>query len=96
MYLRKRKEREVRLTEAHTRTLISVVVEMSRLLGPSAEMRPVLESLFHRTLICSQPKNRQVQNLLGYTGWFTYSCKLVEMTLIYDVPPTCPAALPIC
>ena len=54
----KRKEKEVRLTEAHTRTLISVVVEMSRLLGPSAEMRPVLESLFHRTLICSQPKHR--------------------------------------
>ena len=62
MFHRKRKEKEVRLTEAHTRTLISVVVEMSRLLGPSAEMRPVLESLFHRTLICSQPKHRLVQN----------------------------------
>ena len=67
----KRKEREVRLTEANTRTLMSVVVEMSRLLGPSAEMRPVLESLFHRTLICSQPKHRSVlslgsiNNLLG-------------------------------
>ena len=58
----KRREREVRLTEANTRTLMSVVVEMSRLLGPSAEMRPVLESLFHRTLICSQPKHRSVLN----------------------------------
>ncbi len=54
----RRREKELRLTEANVRTLLSITVEMARLLGPSAEMRPLLESLFHRAVVCSQPKNR--------------------------------------
>ena len=40
-------------------------MELARLLGPEGERRPVLESIFHRHLICSKPANRMLalQNL---------------------------------
>ena len=82
----KRREREVRLTEANTRTLISVVVEMSRLLGPSAEMRPVLESLFHRTLICSQPRHRDLP-MHFVTELFGDAERVLQMA-VYAAPET--------
>ena len=57
---RSRKRRSVELTEVHVKTLISVTMELSRLLGPVSDMRPILESVYHRMFICSQKKNRNV------------------------------------
>lgn len=48
----------IKLSESSAKTLSQAFVELAILLGPDAEMRPVLESLFHRLLICSQTKYR--------------------------------------
>jgi len=51
----------LRLSEAHVRALVpSCISALAILLGPRADMRPVLESVFHRALICSHARNKVI------------------------------------
>lgn len=54
----KRKPSGLRMNESHMKIIILTFIDSADLLGPDPEMRPVLESLFHRLLLTSQPKER--------------------------------------
>ncbi|XP_053398071.1 brefeldin A-inhibited guanine nucleotide-exchange protein 3-like [Mercenaria mercenaria] len=46
------------LTAATAKIIYSISVEVAKMVGPVKSLRPVLETLFHRILICSSPNNR--------------------------------------
>ncbi len=48
----------LRLSDANVRSLAPCCVEVAPLLGRCAEMRPVLECVFHRMLACSRHQTR--------------------------------------
>ncbi len=50
----------LRLSDANVRALAPCCAELAPLLGPCAEMRPVLECVFHRMLACSQAQTKIV------------------------------------
>ena len=56
----KSNEVELKLSDAHMKLLASSIVELARILGSQSDMRPVIESLFHRLLICSKSKTRLI------------------------------------
>ncbi|XP_060566727.1 brefeldin A-inhibited guanine nucleotide-exchange protein 3-like [Ruditapes philippinarum] len=70
------------LSSATAKIIYSISVAIAKMVGPVKSLRPVLESLFHRILICSSPNNRH-DALKALKELLSSPSKLCDITVTY-------------
>ncbi|TRY76541.1 hypothetical protein TCAL_00090 [Tigriopus californicus] len=79
-FWKKKNSEEIVLSEHQCKIVYSVVIELTKLLGSSPSLRPVLESLLHRVFTCS-PTNQRLQMIKGLTELFSDVSQLTNLTV---------------
>lgn len=65
-FWKKKNSEEIILSEHQCKIVYAIVLELTKLLGASPSLRPVVECLLHRVFICSPP-NQRLQMIRGLT-----------------------------
>ncbi|KAL3881297.1 hypothetical protein ACJMK2_027752 [Sinanodonta woodiana] len=71
-----------RLTPSTAKTIFNISVELTKMVGPVRSLRPVLESLFHRILLCPAPQYRH-DALKAVKELLSSPEKVCDMTVTY-------------